>query len=147
MTSSQNSEYKIAVVEAGIIIFVLIVLIIGVVNGGLHARRERRDGLVRSELRQLKTALEMYYNQYERYPLAWEGGKYQYKVVNRDGEDANGWYVSGQLENYGKPADGFDAEYNIEWRITESGKYEVCGGTLHCTAVEQPGGRDDSTKQ
>jgi hypothetical protein len=115
----------------GVVLF-LLVLIIGLVYGGAYARRERRDGQTREELRQLKTALEMYYNQHEQYPLEWDGGKYIYTVTDQAAGAATGWYVSGPLENAPLPTGGFDEEYNIDWRVTRQGNYEICGGIKQC---------------
>ena len=91
--NSKEVDSKIAKREFIVIILALLVLIIGTVYGGAYARRERRDGQTRETLRQLKTALEMYYNEHEQYPLEWDGGKYKYTVTNREGDVATGWYV------------------------------------------------------
>lgn len=119
------------------VILALLVLIIGVVYGGSYARRERRDGQTREDLRQLKTALEMYYNQHEQYPLEWDGGKYKYIVTDQVNGAATGWYVSGPLENAPQVTGGFDEEYNIDWRVTEQGNYEICGGIEQCANEEE----------
>lgn len=118
-------------------ILVLLVLIIGMVYGGAYARRERRDGQTREDLRQLKTALEMYFNQHEQYPLEWDEGKYKYTVTDRAAGAATGWYVSGLLENAPLPTGGFDEEYNIDWRVTGQGNYEICGGIKQCADKDE----------
>jgi len=123
---------KLTKVEYSVIGVVLVMLVIGVVKSGGYARQERRDGLVRAELRQLKTDVEMYYNDHDQYPLTWPVAKYRYVVVEGDENEASGWYVSGALENIQTPDSGFNEEYNIEWRVTEEGNYEICGGNHSC---------------
>ena len=135
--NSKEVDSKIAKREFIVIILALLVLIIGTVYGGAYARRERRDGQTRETLRQLKTALEMYYNEHEQYPLEWDGGKYKYTVTNREGDVATGWYVSGNLENAPFPTGGSDEEYNIDWRVTKRGRYEICGGIKQCADKDE----------
>ena len=121
MVDTANEKIK-AKMEGAVIVACLVVLLLGLAVSGGYARRERRDGKVRDELRSMKTAIEMYFNEYEKYPSEWKGGKYKYQVTQRQGEDATGWYVSGVLENAPEPTGGFDEEYNIDWRVTAEGR-------------------------
>jgi len=123
---------KIGKYEVVVLLVLVGVLLVGVFLGGQYARQERRDGQVRADLRQLKHNLEMYYNERGSYPLEWRAGKYQYVVVEEGEKGALSWYVSGVLENKQELQAGLDEEYNIEWRITAEGRYEICGGKHSC---------------
>ena len=118
-----------------VISIALLMLAVGIIYSGAYARRENRDGQVREDLRKLKTSLEMYYNKYATYPLQWDTGQYEYVVTSSEA-GAAGWYVSGLLENAPDPTAGFDEEYNIDWRVTNEGNYEICGGTARCREGE-----------
>ena len=126
---SMDEYGKIEGVVLGVIV---LILLSGVIYAGHYARQEKRDGKVREDLREVKHQLEMYFNEYDRYPLEWETGDYEYVVMSKKGEYATGWYVSGKLENRGKSASGVDEEYNVEWRVTGEGNYEICGGEYRC---------------
>jgi|GEM_PF-3416391 len=118
--------------EFTVLAIVIIFLLSGVLFGAQVARQERRDGKVRDDLRDLKHQVEMYFNENGQYPLEWNAGNYKYVVVEAGKKGAIKWYVSGKLENKTKPSFGVDQEYNIEWRVTESGNYEICGGNYRC---------------
>jgi len=134
----EEAEKLVSKREAAVIIGAMLILILGLINAGAYARKDRRDGQVKQDLRDLKTVVEMYYNQQIKYPLVWDGGKYKYIVTTSDREGATGWYVSGPLENMSEPTAGFDEEYNIDWRVTAEGNYEICGGVEKCARDQQP---------
>lgn len=119
-------------IEFAILGILILILLGGVICAGRYARQEKRDGRVREDLRKVKHQLEMYFNEHGQYPFEWDSGEYEYVVVGDNGEQAEGWYVGGKLENKTEPKAGFDEEYNIEWRTTEEGNYEICGGDYRC---------------
>ncbi len=108
------------------------VLLLGVFNSARIARQERRDGVRRDEIRAVKTQLEQYYNQHNRYPLEFNAGQYHYVVMNANTNSAVSWYIRGQLERRPAPTAAFDLEHNIYYRVTPEGFYDICGAEFHC---------------
>jgi type II secretory pathway pseudopilin PulG len=121
--------------EILVVVVLIIILLVGVFFATLHARREVRDGVRRTEVRNIKHTLEMYFNEHETYPLSFNDAVHEYVVVEQDEKGATGWYVRAELENKAEPTSAFDLEYNIEYRIIlEGGRtfYDLCGGNLKC---------------
>jgi len=121
-------------------LIVLVLLFSGLLLPALQqARREKRDGIRREEARNIKTAVEMYFNEYDFYPLEFNAGGHEYVVLKQAGQGASEFYIRAELENSGETAAGFDEEYNIYFRIVnEGGKtfYDICGGELRCGEEE-----------
>lgn len=132
---------RIAKREAGVVLLLVVILVVGLYPAVKYARQERRDGARRGEVVELKRALEMYFNEHEQYPLEFEVGAHDYKVVETDGQQALAWYVRAELENNAKPRADFDEEYNIYFRVVNEGGgtfYDVCGGISTCGAERRP---------
>jgi hypothetical protein len=103
----------------------------------LHARREARDGIRRTEIAHFKQALEHYYNEHTAYPLQFDASPHRYVVVTSDKRGATAWYLQAALENKSATFAGYDAEAerNYGYRVISAKGttlYEVCGGTPTC---------------
>lgn len=123
-------EYMAVIILLGLLLF-------GLYPALRYARREHRDGIRRTEVIQLKRALETYYNEHEQYPLQFPAGAHQYVVTESDARQALAWYVRAQLENQPVETAQFDEEYNIYSRVVREGEqtfFDVCGGTSTCGA-------------
>lgn len=123
--------------EMTIIGMLLIVLGISLLPSLAYARRERRDGMRRLELAELKHQLEIYNNEHKMYPLQFQTGPHQYVVTDSDDEQALGWYVRAKLENDRVPEAGFDNEggRTYSFRIIRQRDitwYDICGGNFEC---------------
>lgn len=119
-------------VVVGVVCVVFVALLVPALRS---ARREARDGMRRADVLEVKHELEDYFNQYERYPLEFDAGPYQYVVTRAEGNAARAWYIRAQLENSAAPEAAFDLEYNIYYRVVRDGAvtyYDICGGELHC---------------
>ncbi len=127
-----NSTFRKEIWVAGTL---TVILLVGVVLSGLYARREVRDGIRKQELRKIKHELEMYFNEYDKYPLDFNDPIHDYVVVEKEGDGALGWFVRAELENAPKPTAGFDLEYNNDYRVVRQGGkafYDLCGGNYKC---------------
>lgn len=121
----------------------LVVLLLGLsIPSLLHARKERRDGIRRTELLEFKRMLEEANNELGYYPAGFVASPHLYIAVEGDGDAATSWYLRAELENKAEEAHGFDEEYNVFYRIVRDGEktyYDICGGESECGLEIVPG--------
>ena len=102
-----------------------------------YARREKRDGVRREALVEIKHKLEEANNKLGYYPVNFSAAPYTYMPTSVQGKEAVGWYLETKLENNLKPTSGFDyeGEHNFYFRIEKRPAgtyYQICGGTNTC---------------
>lgn len=132
MTSEAKKEYAVLAVLA-------LVLLISILPALRYARREKRDGVRRDALVELKHKLEEANNKLGYYPVTFSATPYQFVVTHGDGKKAIGWYIRTVLENKHADEKGFDFEgnHNFYYRLSsEHGStfYDICGGDDTCGA-------------
>lgn len=73
-------------IELLVVIFILGILATLIVSNMQGARQRARDTVKKSELSNLKTALRLYYNDYQKYPPNNSPVGYKFKACGPDGE-------------------------------------------------------------
>lgn len=121
-----------------IVLGLLVIVFLGALLPSLlHSRRERRDGIRRSELVAFKQLMEQKNNELGYYPTEFDATPHQFIVTEQNEEQALEWYLRAQLENTPQPTAAFDLERNVYFRIVHEGGlvfYDICGGTSTCGA-------------
>jgi prepilin-type N-terminal cleavage/methylation domain-containing protein len=65
-----NKKWGFTLIELLVVIAIIAIIVAFAVTNFLGARERARDVKRKGELRQLKAALRLYYNDYQRYPVA-----------------------------------------------------------------------------
>jgi len=121
--------------EWGVVVSLVGVLLIMIMPSLWYARAEARDGIRRAELRSFKTLLEEKNNELGYYPMDVVVDPHEYRVLEHKGAAAVSWRLRAELENSRASEAGFDEEFNVYYRVFESGGqtfYEICGGEDRC---------------